>query len=151
MVLTSRDIYILKGRRNDVLRTYRSMDIEHILPLRFRGNRGNRIDYEGGLEDLGEFREGYCFKIENEYSEQWNICCDSLEEKVRWLQKIQELLRVETVDLVKQSQKWADSVDLALFRKEWGYREKKEGKEKNGYWVVIQDWSECSVICGGGY
>jgi hypothetical protein len=30
MILTHKDIYILKGRRNDIIKTYKSMKIEDI-------------------------------------------------------------------------------------------------------------------------
>lgn len=60
MLVTGKDLYILKGRRNDMIRTYKSMAVDTLLPLRFVNDT-----FSGGLEDLGSFSEGYCFKVEN--------------------------------------------------------------------------------------
>lgn len=42
----------------------------------------------GGLEDVGNFREGYCFRIKSQTKVIWNFCADNMVEKTKWLNAI---------------------------------------------------------------
>jgi hypothetical protein len=56
------------------------MEISWLRPYRYEGNK-----YYGGLEDLGNFKEGFCFKIVARNDALWNICADTLNEKIEWM------------------------------------------------------------------
>jgi len=51
---------------------------------------------EGGLQDLGNFREGFCFRILSKTTMIWNICADSIEDKLDWMKKIEKLMEHQT-------------------------------------------------------
>jgi len=44
----------------------------------------------GGLEDMGDFQEGFCFKVfaNSPDAETWIICVDDLMEKAKWINEI---------------------------------------------------------------
>ena len=40
---------------------------------------GDRVQgYKGGLEDIGNFKEGFCFRLKSTTNVIWNICADSM-------------------------------------------------------------------------
>jgi hypothetical protein len=45
-----------------------------------------------GIEDIGNFKEGFCFKLVSKTLAIWNICADSYREKVEWMKKIKEVM-----------------------------------------------------------
>lgn len=63
--------------------TIKSLPINVIKPIT-KGKKG----FAGGLEDLGNFKEGFCFKIVLSNGEEWIMCCDSLDEKEEWMDAI---------------------------------------------------------------
>jgi len=36
---------------------------------------------EGGVLDIGSYKEGYCFKLTSTTGIEWTFCCDTSEEK----------------------------------------------------------------------
>ena len=34
--------------------------------------------FKGGLEDIGNFREGFCFRLKSSTNVVWNICADTM-------------------------------------------------------------------------
>lgn len=43
---------------------------------------------KGGIEDLGNFKEGFCFRLRLKTSAIWNICSDIMQEKIIWIKKL---------------------------------------------------------------
>lgn len=106
------------------------MSVNSILPITFQGET-----FSGGLEDIGQFSEGYCFKVENRLEESWNLCCNQLEEKIRWLGKLQQLIRTNPkVELKEEEQKLLEQTIQTGGEEilEIGNREQREG-----YWRVV--------------
>lgn len=56
------------------------MLISQIKPI-IRTSRG----FTGGIEDVGNFKEGFCFKLITLNVIDWIICNDSLAEKENWM------------------------------------------------------------------
>lgn len=42
----------------------------------------------GGLEDIGNFKEGFCYKVITGAEESWIMCNDSLTDKLKWMDAI---------------------------------------------------------------
>jgi len=34
--------------------------------------------YKGGLEDIGNFKEGFCFRLKSSTNVVWNVCADTM-------------------------------------------------------------------------
>jgi len=47
---------------------------------------------EGGLEDIGNFKEGFCFRIKSKTEVVWNLCADTNREKVEWMHALEKLI-----------------------------------------------------------
>lgn len=41
--------------------------------------------YGGGLEDLGNFKEGFCFKVIQTNDDAWIMCTLNLKDKEEWM------------------------------------------------------------------
>jgi hypothetical protein len=57
-------------------------------PLKYNSTHPDKL--EGGLEDMGNFKEGFCFRLNSQTNGKiftfiniavWNICADSYREK----------------------------------------------------------------------
>jgi len=75
-ILNKLGLYALSSRRNDLTKTQKTISMNVIKPI-IRTKKG----LTGGLEDIGNFREGFCFKVVTESDESWIMCCSSLTEK----------------------------------------------------------------------
>lgn len=124
-------------------------------------------DYGGGIQDIGKFSEGYCFKIFTTAASEkttWVFCLDDQVQKNTLMQKI-KMLRIH------QQRQNGHILDEHIVRKEsiaekiMNGHQDNYGKEQvtvlglnfnkrrvsnDGYWVIIQDWTECNLKCGGG-
>lgn len=131
---------------------------------------------EGGIKDYGNFKEGFCFKIETEIPEEkfvqssdnlvapkskyirWIICTDTQDQKNKFMDILTKLKiknqRTKNLYLdysdPKDTQKGVSNSALELTKiKKHGvgsiYEETKDCKM-----VVLHDWSECTLSCGGG-
>ncbi len=60
MELTYDALYIVTARRNDLIKTVDSISIDS---LAIQQNWDRLADYKGAVEDHGNFREGFCFKL----------------------------------------------------------------------------------------
>lgn len=118
--------------------------------------------YKGGIEDFGNFAEGYCFKIKTESSDMtlWVICTTSMEDKKKLmatLKRIRLKAQRDNGEIVTSASFKTEpspfnqllNPSLALEKRKLE-KQAKEVKPQDGYWVIIQDWSQCSLKCGGG-
>lgn len=62
----------MTGRRNDMTKTQKSLHMNIIKPI-IRTKKG----LTGGLEDIGNFKEGFCWKVISGAEESWIMCADS--------------------------------------------------------------------------
>ena len=49
--------------------------------------------YKGGLEDLGNFKEGFCFRLTTNFNTIWDLCAGSMNEKDKWMQAIYSIMQ----------------------------------------------------------
>jgi hypothetical protein len=66
----------LTARKNDIAKTRKSMEIMWLLKYQLDDATGK---FSGGLEDLGNFHEGFCWKIVASNDALWNMCADTME------------------------------------------------------------------------
>jgi len=64
-------LFALTQRRNDLVHAAKFMGINSMKPIT-KGKNG----FKGGLEDIGNFKEGFCFKVVSSKGETWIICAD---------------------------------------------------------------------------
>jgi hypothetical protein len=75
-------------------KSVQSMTIDRLMPVT------NASPVRGGVEDIGNFDEGYCFMLKFIKSMKhyiWEICADSLEVKDNWMQAIIRLNQLQNI------------------------------------------------------
>jgi hypothetical protein len=159
------NINIASSRINSMMNNFDSLFLDHIIPVAIDNS------YEGGIQDFGSFSEGYCFKVVISDSKLFSLpgpkvkttdyvfCCASKKEKEEFMGKLKKL---------KSAQQSVDGIiitkkpNLRLLAKKnflqdvitpgnyTDVNNKTVSTYKNGKWIILQDWSECSLKCGGG-
>jgi len=64
-------------------KTVKSLSIHDIKPI-----SKNSKGFSGGLEDLGNFKEGFCWKVLTSEEEEWVMCSDNLEAKENFMEAL---------------------------------------------------------------
>ena len=119
----------------------------------------------GGVVDFGEFNEGSCAKIITRESgkQVWVICFETVSKKNTFI----DLLRAIKIDEQHQDglivlktkppkPTMANFLGKAKKLPGSGLKDGKVGfnsttqKITDGYWITIQNWSQCNLKCGGG-
>jgi hypothetical protein len=124
---------------------------------------------KGGIKDLGNFDEGYCLELKatiprfyrNNFNpltnfkglfQTWVICNSNETSKQKLLHT---LLRIKvksqrnrgallTYDSINKNKK-GRKANISFGRKK-----PIRGKPVDGHWVLYQNWTECTLKCGGG-
>ena len=151
--------------RNQILqKSYDSLKIDHINLV------PEDKPLKGGVKDLGNFDEGKCFQIKatepryyrknfnplnNRHGiiQTWILCSNDERTKATLMNLIVNLKlksqrnrgAVLTLDSITQRKK-GFKVNL-----NFGKKPKKNQPPVNGYWVLLQNWTECTLKCGGGH
>lgn len=157
---------ILFSREHDIMRNVETLNLDIIRPV----PEDKRL--KGGIADLGDFEEGKCIQIstvvpvifkESFYSgsdggfdEHWIICTDDAKSKAKLLGTLIKLRIVkqrslgitERTDMAKKTKPTISSelksANTPKVLKAPGW------KKIDGYWILLSDWSECTLKCGGG-
>ena len=126
---------------------------------------------KGGINDLGNFPEGKCIKVStnipNKYRrdfnpsmkghrEAWILCTDSTKDKMKILNylirltvKIQQSNGLTFKSNKKLLNANKETLSQLIYPKKKIDIKRNKG-HKDGYWVLIQDWTQCTLKCGGG-
>lgn len=91
-ILNKLGFFAMTNRRNDLAKTQRSLHMDSIKPI-IKTKKG----LSGGLEDIGNFKEGFCFKVVSSAEESWVICLDDMTEKLQWMDALIKLKGALTV------------------------------------------------------
>ncbi len=172
--LQSNDNFNILGSRPDsdghLSKTIENLNTDTI------GNILKEDNASGAVQDLGTFHEGNCIKVQVKSPDKaqknpkynprtdngekmlWVFCTDTEEQKDLLMSyfiaiKLRRQEQIGDVLLEKKPEK-ADNISELLNNKANGpvivkYKG-RDASEDDGYWVLLQDWSECSVKCGGG-
>jgi hypothetical protein len=108
--------------------------------------------FEGGIEDHGDFDEGYCFKIKTYKLTQlvWILCTYTREEKINWMNSLYKLK-----ELYDTKPKPVDDRSIKQMMEALKKGISPEIMENiksvtEPTWIAISEWSQCSKQCGGG-
>lgn len=87
-MFTAKGLLASSTRRNQIAKTQKTVALAAIKPI-----VKTNVGYTGGLEDMGDFEEGFCFKIIASVGsdEAWIICVATAELKLQWMNTVTSL------------------------------------------------------------
>ena len=165
------NINFLSSRNANLKKTYDMLYLNDVMQVTeepgFGVKAGVAPDQNpNGIQDYGNFAEGFCFKVLTN-KVYWLICTDTGEEKKDLMARLQKLkvLNQRSKGIYNILQKPDDTTDSTiqnLLNPDQG-KSGKTLKDANGnmfvnatdnfadgYWIILQDWSQCNLKCGGG-
>jgi len=128
----------------------------------------------GGIKDLGSFNEGHCLSIKTNVPEPkknlqynprtqpgeeviWIICTDRLGDKKELMSylvslKLKRQQEIDDTGLeeVRKNLSVAEIMKVKPFKPKIDRYVGRGATVDDGYWILLQDWSQCSLKCGGG-
>jgi len=137
-----------------------NLQIKFIKPIK-KENR-NR----SSVNDIGNFKEGKClqvytrrpirpdlqFNMKNSKAkdENWIFCFDNVKNKSKLITYLILLKENQQKEQKKLAASKKPSIKDLLNKKTKSIEKRKDSKPKDGYWILLQDWTSCSLKCGGG-
>jgi hypothetical protein len=111
-----------------------------------------------GIDDFGNFAEGFCFKVSaNNKLNVWILCSETLELKEKLFKllrdmKIQEQRSRGVYNIKEEDHTKQNTADQFMNeeKKKISSSDRKVADVRDGYWITIQDWTPCNLKCGGG-
>lgn len=174
-VVFKNNINFVTSKMIQIQKTYDVLNLDGILPVMetrgFGKQKEQGKDNKNGIQDFGNFSEGFCFKILNSKPrmETWVICTDSQGDKTKLMSILKQLKlqmqRLAGMVVMPQTNKKPDETISALMNPNMGPNSNLQGDSSgnlgvgfdaekqqitDGYWIVLQDWTQCSLKCGGG-
>jgi len=167
LVLYNNSLSIYNSRSKIVNTAYDTLHIDYINMV------PEDQPLKGGIKDLGDFNEGKCIEVNASIpyiqsakfkpddfkgrTQTWIICTDKSIDKQKFLMMLlklkirrqREFGQVTTWDDIK-SRRNAMSNTINGVMRIVKSKPLKRGSPKDGYWMLLQDWTECSLKCGGG-
>jgi len=114
----------------------------------------------GGITDFGNFDEGFCLKISTKDAGKtiFVVCFDTMSEKTQVLKiiriiKIDEQHKNGIFDISpqdNQKKKKRETLSAVLGKQDKDAKDDKHELLTDGYWITLQEWSQCNLKCGGG-
>jgi len=165
IVVRKEGIHVFTSRDDTIRSQVDSMLIKYIKPI------PEDKYLKGGVHDLGTFSIGHCFEVKSKIPNgnkpgssktqkiTWVFCLDDIKEKGKLFKTIIKLKlkqqrkngKFETADSVRESgKKKTLAAMMAEKNKPKDDRPEAKGPPQDGFWLLLQDWSPCSVKCGGG-
>ena len=161
-VLKTDGLFIYKSRKLALSKMVEQIKIVEIIEI----NENKK--YLSSVREIGNFREGFCLRIKTKYphipnldynedsdghTQDYIICLDK--------KKQRDILVKYFVDLKIAQQRHNKIVQKRrppkslsdLFKKlepTPNISRPKNWVPKDGYWILLQDWTTCSLKCGGG-
>ena len=167
ILLFSRSLNFVTSRQIQFQKTYDSLNLNLIEIVAEEDENWN-----GGIKDFGNFNEGYCIKVtaNKPRMTSWVLCTETLENKKRFMSILKNLKlkiqREEGVLAFEQNKKTKETLTNILNPNspdDGSSQKLKKDKDGNlgvtfgtnqkitdGYWIVLQDWTQCSLKCGSG-
>ena len=175
VVLFKNYLNFVSARQIQLQKTIDVLNIENIRPIveapGFEETKDKNRTNLNGIQDFGNFAEGFCFKIlvSRPKIESWVLCAATLDEK----NKFMNLIKAEKIESQRDSgivngpgllNKYGSVKTETLSSLLGGDTSKSKlpedcqdsdsssvkGGSADGYWIVLQNWSQCNVKCGGG-
>jgi hypothetical protein len=169
-VLFKNNVNFVSSRNTQIQKTYDILNIESIKPVQESSGYGEgTTDNQNGIQDFGNFSEGFCFKVltSRPRQETWILCTESDLEKTNFMKTLKQLKLQQQRDngqVVLTQNPVAPTISQILNPPAESANPslKNDGKGNlsvtfkpntqitDGYWIVLQDWTQCSLKCGGG-
>jgi hypothetical protein len=171
VVVFKNNVNFLSRRMVQLQKTVDTLYVENIKPVIESKSYGEISPANtNGIQDFGNFSEGFCLKVlsSKPRGETWIICADSDQDKTNFMNVVKQLKILNQRDkgeLVMPAPKSQDTIsDMLNPAVEMGQTKQMKTDEKgnlsvgadektsvvDGYWIVLQDWTQCSLKCGGG-
>lgn len=153
------NLVISESRQSAFTTQYDVLKVDYIKPV-LEDDR-----FEGGIQDFGSFKEGECFKVLTSQAGKWIwvICTEENSDKVKLMSILKRIVVKNQrdagyVNVPKKSKKdTRNAIDrmkikrgTELDKQTYGVTFEKDKQLTDGYWIVLQEWSTCTVRCGGG-
>lgn len=88
-MMNAKNLYMVNGRRNDLATTQISVAFLDLVERKF-DEAGQEV---GGIQDIGNFKEGFCFRLLSKESMEYTLCTDTITAKNSWMDKIRPLIQ----------------------------------------------------------
>lgn len=162
-VIFEEDMNFFLSRQNTFSNLYDSIHIDFIKAVPENSNQS------GGIKSLGKFLEGYCIQIftivpnkhfimtkeqinpKEGIEHTWLICTDTPESANKILSTL------ISIKIQKQHKLGVYLTAESSSNKEISKEQQIDDEindphrgPNDGYWVLLQDWSQCTLKCGGG-
>jgi hypothetical protein len=148
-----------------------SGDIKHVvdnLQIKFIKNIPKENRNRSSVNDIGNFKEGKCLQVYTKIPQKpnldfdvgtsngkevnWIFCFDNVKDKKKLITYLILLKENQQKDEEKTTAAKPPSTKDLLTKKgkTKPIERRKDAKPKDGYWILLQDWTSCSLKCGGG-
>jgi len=143
----------------DVSQIVDNLQIKYIKPI----DKKNRN--RSSVNDIGNFKEGKCLQVytrvpvdtnleydiktSNGKNENWIICFDNMKNKTKFISLLILLKENQQVEEKKHVQSKKPLLKQ-LLNGGTNLEKRSDSTPKDGYWILLQDWTSCSLKCGGG-
>lgn len=149
------EMVISSSRKNFLQTNFDVLRFDLIKPI------ADEPGFHGGLSDFGNFKEGFCFKVLTSQSGSWTwvVCTKDDQDKKVMMQiikqlKVSEELGEYTTSTAKKHAMLELESQKAKYMREnealLGEKKQDSSNSRDGYWIILQDWSSCTKACGGG-
>lgn len=152
--MTQNSFNILTSRRNQITKTEDVLDLNGTLAIKQVTDKTGEVVFNGGLEYMGEFDEGACFKLKLKTGLTYIICSvnkgkiNSLMDYIwRGFKAKMEERKGIFDNEVKMDTNF--SIDNKNFDMAQYVKDQLSGKKKDEE-PDLGDWGVCDHVCGGG-
>jgi hypothetical protein len=164
-VLFRKNLNFISSRQIQLQKTIDVLHIDTILQVQEGGDSKT-----SGIQDFGNFSEGFCFKVLNTNPNQtWVLCSETSKIKEKFMEILKNLKlqsqRDKGVIALPNTNKPNKETISSVINPDMGPNANMKNytggnlgvifnanKQKitDGYWIILQDWTQCSLKCGGG-
>jgi len=116
---------------NSIAKTYKSIQIEWIENIKVDAFKPEIL--KGGLEDIGNFQEGFCFRLVSKTEVIWNICADTMREKIQWMHDLENLIPHEDVKNRLGDPSQPSDIELPIKVQQ----PVEEDTDRDGEWIIL--------------
>jgi len=159
-VMKTEGLYIYKSRKITL-----DMGIEEIKIIDIR-KINEKKKFLGSVREIGNFAEGACMRIKTKiplspkknfdekskgHTQDYIICFDKKKQRDKLVKIFVDLKWAQQKHEAKMRKHRTPKGMSDLIKKPASQFDKPKGwVPKDGYWIKLQDWTTCSLKCGGG-
>jgi hypothetical protein len=147
IIVKNKSINFISQRTDLIANQYDILNLNSILPIE---DVSKEKRFLSSIKDIGTYTEGSCIQILTT-EETWIVCLDSSSEKDKFLSFIVEL-KIQDQQVKQEPPKslsdFKNQNENILITKP--KTDLTNSSSKDGYWFLLQDWTNCTLKCGGG-